>query len=102
MLVKYIDSTTYRPGKCKLFSYKLQVEADRHIGFSRPIPFALRPAVKSQIDEMVRDGTLKIENSPFLNPLTAVKLNGKKLRICVDGRKVNQYTILYYEHTLPL
>lgn len=54
VLVKYIDNMTSRPGKCKLFSYKFQVETGCPVGgYSRPIHFALRPAVKSQIDQMI-------------------------------------------------
>jgi hypothetical protein len=79
------------------------VEADRPIvGYSRPVHFALRPAVKSQTEEKLQDYILEIGNSPILNPLTVVQRHGKKPRICVDARKVNQYTIPDYEHTPPL
>jgi hypothetical protein len=68
---------TTQPGKCKLFSYKFQVVTDRPIvGYSRPIPFALSEAIKSQIDKMV-DDILEIGFSFFLNPLTIVQRDGK-------------------------
>jgi hypothetical protein len=51
-LFRYREHVTTRPGKCTLFTYKFQVDADRPIvGLSRPIPFALRPAVREQLNE---------------------------------------------------
>jgi hypothetical protein len=47
ILIKYLDSMTTKPGRCNLSEYKFQVSADQPIvGYSRPIPFALRPAVR--------------------------------------------------------
>jgi hypothetical protein len=79
------------------------VEADRTIvGYSRPIAFALRPAVRQQIEQMVKDDILEASSSPFLNPLTIVQREGNKIRICVDARKINQKTVPDKERTPPL
>jgi hypothetical protein len=51
---------------------------------------------------MVSDDILEVSNSPFLKPLTIVNRERKKLRICVDGRKIDQFTISDYERTPPL
>jgi hypothetical protein len=103
ILVKYLDSFTSKPGVCKLFSYKFQVEADRPIvGYNRPIAFALRPAVRQQIEQMLKDDILEASSSPFLNPLTIVHREGKKIRICVDARKINQNTVSDRERTTEI
>jgi hypothetical protein len=74
---------TVRPGSCNLFRYKFQVESGRPVvGYSGPIPFAVRPAVREQITHMVSDYILEVPNSPFLNPLTIVNREGKNPRIC--------------------
>jgi hypothetical protein len=79
------------------------VKADRAIvSYSRPIPFAIRPAVREQIAQMVNDDILEISNSPILNPLTVVHREGKKPRIRVDARKVNQFTVPDPERVPPL
>jgi hypothetical protein len=102
-LIKYLSYMSERPGKCHLMKYKFHVENTRPIvGYSRPIPFAVRPAVREQIAQMVRDDILEVSNSPFLNPLTVVHREGRKPRICVDARKVNEYTIPDHERTAPL
>jgi hypothetical protein len=50
LLEKYIGNMTTKPGRCNLFSYKFQVELDKPIvGYSRPILFPTRPAVREQI-----------------------------------------------------
>jgi hypothetical protein len=103
ILKKYLSNFTERPGKCHLLKYRFQVKADQPLrSFSRPVPFAMRNAVKTQIMEMIHDDILELSQSDVLNPLTIVPREGKKPRICVDARKVNQYTIPDYERTPPL
>jgi hypothetical protein len=103
VLVKYLSHMTTKPGKCNLFSYKFQVNHDKPIiGYSRPIPFATRSAVREQIDQMLRDDILETSASPILNPLTIVSKEGGKIRICVDASKVNQLTVPDHERSQPL
>jgi hypothetical protein len=103
VLEKYVGNMTTKLGRCKLFKYKFQVELDKPIvGYSRSIPFATRPAVREQINVMLEDGNIETSNSPILNPLTVVQREGKKIRICVDARKINQYIIPDRERTPPL
>ncbi|XP_033608779.1 nucleoporin nup211-like [Cryptotermes secundus] len=103
VLFRYREHMTTRPGKCKLFIYKFQVDTDRPIvGHSRPIPFALRPAVREQIRQMLVDDIIEYSNSPILNPLTVVSKEGGDIRICVDARRVNEVTIPDHERTPPM
>lgn len=103
VLVRYKEHMTTRPGKCKLFTYRFQVEADKPIiGYSRPIPYALRPAVREQIQQMLADDVIEISSSPILNPLTVVRKPSGDIRICVDARRVNQFTIADHERTPPM
>jgi hypothetical protein len=103
VLNKYSVNFSEKPGKCKLLKYKFDVKTDQPLrSFFRPVPFAMRNAVKNQIQEMIRDDILELSQSNILNPLTIVPREGKKPRICVDARKVNQYTIPDYERTPTL
>jgi hypothetical protein len=43
---------------------------------------------------MLKDDILEVGNSAVLSPLTIVQRDGKKPRIYMDARKVNQYTYL--------
>jgi hypothetical protein len=51
---------------------------------------------------MVKDDILEVSNSPFLNPLTIANREGKKPRIYVHARKINQFTVPDYKRTPPL
>lgn len=62
----------------------------------------IRPAVREQINQLVKDEILEISSSPILNPLTVVTKEDGKIRLCLDARKVNQFTIPDHERTPPL
>jgi hypothetical protein len=49
--------------------------------------------VRQQIRQIIEEDIIEISDSPFINPLTVVYKEGKKLRLCVDARKINQVTI---------
>jgi hypothetical protein len=62
--MKYIDHLTTKPGKCNLMEYKFQVKSDQSIvTYSRPVPFAQRPAVHEQIKQMLADDILEVSVS---------------------------------------
>jgi hypothetical protein len=69
VLNKYSVNFSEKPGKCKLLKYKFDVKTDQPLrSFSRPVPFAMRNAVKNQIQEMIRDDILELSQSNILNP----------------------------------
>jgi hypothetical protein len=92
MLHKYTTHFVKRPGKCKNFEYRLQMQGGLPKSCnSRPKPFSLRREVREQIKEMVENDILEISHSPHVNPLTIVRRKNKAVRICVDARQVNKY-----------
>jgi hypothetical protein len=50
---------------------------------------------------MIEDDIIEISDSPFINPLTVVYKEDKKLRVCVDAKN-NQFTIPDSESTPPI
>jgi hypothetical protein len=48
------------------------------------------------------DGILEVSDSPIINPLTVVKKERGKIRMCIDARKVNQFTIADHERAPPI
>jgi hypothetical protein len=60
VLVNYLDSFTEKPGKCNLFEYRFQVESNQPIAtYSQPIPFAMRSAVRTQLEQLIRNDILE-------------------------------------------
>jgi hypothetical protein len=103
VLIKYLNYLTTRPGKCKLLEYKFWINTDQPVvSYSRPVPFSLRPAVENQISQMLADDILEVSTSHILNPLTIVRKEDGKIRICVDARKINQVTIPHHERAPPI
>jgi hypothetical protein len=103
VLAKYLNFMTSKPGECKNFEYQFQVEGLKNLASnSYPIPFAMRTAVRKQVDQMLEDGVLEISKSPYLNPLTIVQKENKKIRICVDARRINEYIIPDRERSAPI
>ena len=61
------------------------------IPISGPIPFALRKEVQEQFEEMLSDHIIEESYSSYVNPLTLVQREGKRVRICVDAREANKF-----------
>jgi hypothetical protein len=90
--VKYKDAFTTKPGKCKNFSYKLEVNCPEPIvGHSRPIPFSVRDAGRTQIEQMEKDGILEISTPTHINLLCVVLRESKASRIYLVARRVNKF-----------
>jgi hypothetical protein len=54
------SSFTERPGKCRLLEYQCQANSGQSSRlFFRRVPFALRPAVRLQIQNMIKEGLIK-------------------------------------------
>lgn len=68
-------------------------------GDSPPIvqrPYYVSPYVQKEIDEeidrMLSLGVIEPSSSPWCNPVVAVKKKNKKIRLCLDSRKLNAVT----------
>jgi hypothetical protein len=67
VILNYLDSFTEKPCKCNLFEYRFQVESNQPIAtYSRPIPSAMRPAVRTQLEQLIRDDILEASDSPYI------------------------------------
>ncbi|PNF15197.1 hypothetical protein B7P43_G14112 [Cryptotermes secundus] len=92
IIIKYLDHMTTKPGRCNLLEYNFQVSTDQPIvGYSRPIPFKLRPALQEQINQILKGDISEIRASPITNTL-----------ISIDARNVNQFTVPDRERAPPL
>jgi len=58
---------------------------------SRPIPFALHREVQEQIEEMIADDVIEESYSSYVNPITLVQKEGRRVRICLDAREANKF-----------
>ena len=74
-------------GTMKLHTAKVRVRADAKPKFNRarPVPYALKPAIETELDKLVEQGVLKpVSHSEWAAPcVTVPKANGS-VRICGD------------------
>lgn len=49
--------------------------------------------VKKHFEELMKQGIVRRSSSPYSSPITVVKKNNGKLRICGDYRKLNHHTV---------
>jgi hypothetical protein len=66
VLLNYKEYFTKQPGKCKLMRYKFEVASPEPIvGSTRPIPFSVSAEVRTQIEQLFRDGIIEYSDSTF-------------------------------------
>jgi hypothetical protein len=103
ILKKYQKSFSSTPGLCIDFEYGF--ELTNHAPFSyreRPTPYAIRDAVREQIEMITRQGVIEPAASPYANPLVVVPRANKVPRICLDARRLNAVTIADSERNQPI
>jgi hypothetical protein len=69
---------------------------------SSPIPFSLQSDVREQIEEMLADNIIEESYSSYVNPLTLLQREGKRVRICLDAREVNKFMTPDRAKLLPM
>lgn len=94
ILLKYQDILTDVPGKTSLIEHDIklvQEEIVKSKGY--PIPHALRPKVKEELELMKRLEIIRPSKSPYSTPMVIVRKTDGSQRICLDFRKLNALTV---------
>jgi hypothetical protein len=94
---KYPEVFSDIPGLCNQVQHEIKVSDDFQPKRLKPykIPEKLKPQVDREIQELLRLGLIQESTSPMTSPLVCVlKPNGTDIRLVVDYRYVNGYTLL--------
>ena len=93
LLEEFNDIFSDLPGLTQVVEHKILLTDHNPIRCKPyPIPFALREAVKSEVEEMCRLGVIERSDSPYSSSLLLVKKDGSN-RPVVDFRKVNKTSL---------
>ncbi|XP_076442803.1 uncharacterized protein LOC143281478 [Babylonia areolata] len=58
-----------------------------------PLPHATRDIIKEEVDNMLKLNVIERAASPYSSPIVLVKKKDKKIRFCVDFRKINKSVV---------
>ena len=90
LLQQFADVLSSRPGRTQTTECRIRT------GTAAPIrlppyrlPHAYRDIVKSELDEMEREGIIERSSSEWAFPIVLVKKKDGSLRMCVDYRRLN-------------
>ena len=83
------------PVKTNMIKHKIELSENNPVR-SRPdpLPHAMRENFKKEIDDMLSLGIVRELSSPFASPIVIVKKKDGSDCICVDYRKLNNFTVV--------
>lgn len=101
LLMKYNKMFSRRHGLISTYEHKITVN-DRTQYCEKGWPLKHRVAIEMKIQCLLTSGVTAQEVSPFINrKVPVIKKNGT-VRLCLDGRTINQHTTPDYESSLPI
>ena len=90
------DTFTYVPKKTNVMEVNFKLTTDTPItSKAYPVPFAVREAMKKEVDDMIKLGIVERCSSPYSSPVVRIPKKDGSIRFCIDYRKLNKIT--YYE-----
>ena len=95
MLVeRFSEIFSDRPGDTNLAEHRIDLTSDvpvRQTPYA--VPFALKPSLKKELQQMEDLGIIRKSDSPYASPVVVVKKKDEGNRICIDFRRLNKITV---------
>ncbi|XP_061729321.1 uncharacterized protein K02A2.6-like [Cydia pomonella] len=104
LMARYPELFSDKLGRFKKYKIKLTLKADAKPVFykARPVAFALKDKVDSEIKRLVRLGILEqIEYSDYASPIVPVLKRDGSVRICADYSQTINKQLLIEKYPLP-
>ena len=90
LLQQFADVLSSRPGRTQIAECCIRTRAASPIRLPPyRLPHAYRDIVKSELEEMEKDGIIERSSSEWAFPIVLVKKKDGSLRMCVDYRRLN-------------
>ena len=90
LLRKYETLFTEKPEGTTIYTHELRIIKNKpFVKRLYPVPFALRKAVGTEIQNMLTNGIIDRSTSQYCNPLRIVKRKNGAIRVCLDARSLN-------------
>ena len=92
-----------RPGLTDKYTHRIVMKSE--IPFAQrsyPVPYALRPAVETELKRMIELGIIQRASSDYNSPMTVVRKKDNTVRICLDARELNKNMVNDLETPPPI
>ena len=90
------------PSRLKSYQHIVRIKENQpFIGRSNPMPIAYREKVVEEIRKMLNTGIIQRSSSPYINPIVPVIKKDGRVRLCLDGRKLNEILLEHWECPEP-
>ncbi|GFO34730.1 reverse transcriptase [Plakobranchus ocellatus] len=101
-LTEFQDILTSLPGLTTTIRHVIRLSTNEIIRIKPyPLPFASQEFLKTEISQLLSLGVIERSTSPYCSPVLIVKKKDGSLRLCIDFRKLNSFTIFDSEN-IPL
>lgn len=89
-----------KPGCTHIYEHKIEVKPHKScVQRTYPVPLSQRPAVGTEIQQMLQDGIIELSNSSYCSPMRIVLKKPTGIRICLDARFIND--IIFADNESP-
>lgn len=103
LVMKYKDLITDETRVAENYVHKFEVKDINNFKSKvYPIPYKYKDKVKDEIHNLLKSGIIQNSQSSFINPLVIVKKKSGEIRICLDARNINKFTIPQYESPMNI
>ena len=95
MVQRFSEIFSDRPGDTNLAEHRIDLTSDIPVRQTpHPAPFALKPLLKKELQQMEDLGIIRKSDSPYTSPVVVVKKkkDGSN-RICIDFHRLNKITV---------
>ena len=94
MVQRFSEKFSDRPGDINLAEHRIDLTSDLPVRQTPyPVPFALQPKLKNELQQMEDLGIIRKSDSPYASPVIVVKKKDGSNRICIDFRRLNKVTV---------
>jgi len=69
---------------------------------SYPIPYKYQHKIREEISKMLESGIIERSRTQYINPVVIVPKSNGDMRICLDARIINQYTVPQFESPMTV
>ena len=80
------------PGRINSSPFRIQTEGGPIKSRPYKLPYCREEIVEKQVNDLLRDGTIKHSASPWSSPIVLAKKKDGTMRLCVDYRRLNAIT----------